>query len=162
MFRVASRTLLEGGYAKPELAHTTVAMDAPQDPWPRAGEEAPPAEPTNSSADVLTQPDVLAGIMVQLGLRQSSLFACVCTAWRHAESGADAAATTMLLFGNDSHHTSESAVQHMAFTFAQKTVSVFASPVSSDAYVKAFLPPFAFAPPHASFLWMMLVEEVLE
>ena len=54
--------------------------------------------------------------------------------------GAHAAATTMLLFGNDSHHTAESAVQRVAFTFSQKTVSVFASPVSSNAYVKAFLP----------------------
>ena len=34
--------------------------------------------------DVLIHPDVLSGIMTQLGLRRANLVAAVCTAWRHA------------------------------------------------------------------------------
>ena len=41
-------------------------------------EFADPAE------EVLTHPDVLAGIMGQLGLRVANLTAAVCTSWRHA------------------------------------------------------------------------------
>ena len=55
-------------------------------------------------------------------------------------NGQTHAATTMLLFGNDSRHTSEGAVQRMASTVVQKTVPVSASAVTSDAYVKALLP----------------------
>ena len=52
---------------------------------------------------------------------------------------ADAAATTMLLFRSDSHHTSEGAVQRVASADAQQTVPVPASPVSSDVSVDALL-----------------------
>ena len=53
--------------------------DATQPP-----EEEDLTDPPFTAAEVLTDPDVLASIMGQLGLRLANLTAATCSAWKHA------------------------------------------------------------------------------
>ena len=82
-------------------AHT--AMEPPlDDDATQPPEEEDLTDPPFTAAEVLTDPDVLASIMGQLGLRLANLTAATRSAWKHAgqsaPGGADGAPAVALAF----------------------------------------------------------------